>query len=242
MPRCAVSKSPFLVWCASVKAPLMCPNSSLSRSASGRAAQLTDTKVASRRGDRACRALATSSLPVPLSPCSSTVELVAATERISSNTFTMGGATPMMLFEPVLDAELRLEAEVLVLELLFLQGVAHDDLQLLHVEGLDQVVLRTQLQGGHGRLRRTVGGHDDDDGLRRRRPQVAQDLDAVPVGQLDVGDDEVDGTAGEDGGGGGAAVRHLHREALLAQHDAEQLAHGRLVVDDQDLLHVRYDA
>jgi len=42
VPRCAASKRPFLFWWASVKAPFMCPNSSLSRRVSGRAPQFTE--------------------------------------------------------------------------------------------------------------------------------------------------------------------------------------------------------
>jgi hypothetical protein len=62
-----------------VNAPRTWPNSSSSRSASGKAAQLTTTKGRSKRGDRLCKVRATSSLPVPLSPRIVTVTSVAAT-------------------------------------------------------------------------------------------------------------------------------------------------------------------
>src|SRR6185369_4919209 len=74
------------------------------------------------------------------------------------------------------------------------------------------------------------------DGLGRGRLDVAQDLDAVTVGELDVGDDEVDRPARQYVGRGAAAVREHHLEALLAQHDAEHLAHRGLVVNDEDRL------
>ena len=84
---------------APVKAPFSCPKSSASTSVSGIAAQLTATNGPSRRGDRACRARAKSSLPVPLSPVSSTVLSVGATRsraRIAARSSgcepTIGGA------------------------------------------------------------------------------------------------------------------------------------------------------
>ena len=74
-----------MLWRASVKAPLMCPKSSLSRRLSGSAPQLMLTKASDARPERPWIARATSSFPVPLSPVISTVELVGATARTISN-------------------------------------------------------------------------------------------------------------------------------------------------------------
>ena len=79
VPWCASSKRPTFWPMAPVKAPFSWPNSSLSRRPVGMAAQLSLTKVRSRRGLRSCRARATSSLPVPVSPRMRTVESVGAT-------------------------------------------------------------------------------------------------------------------------------------------------------------------
>ena len=57
----------------------MCPNSSLSISSEGIAAQFTSTKALSRRGEASCSARATSSLPVPFSPVISTRAAVGPT-------------------------------------------------------------------------------------------------------------------------------------------------------------------
>ncbi len=73
MPPSAASKSPFWSRCAPVKAPFTCPKSSDSRSVSVSAPQLRATKGWFRRGLRAWSARATSSLPVPDSPVTSTV-------------------------------------------------------------------------------------------------------------------------------------------------------------------------
>ena len=64
---------------APVKAPFSWPNSSLSSSVSGIAAQLTATNGLSRRGPVTWMARATSSLPVPVSPRMSTVALRSRT-------------------------------------------------------------------------------------------------------------------------------------------------------------------
>jgi hypothetical protein len=68
VPPSAFWNFPILVSWALVKLPLMCPNSSLSISSSGMAAQFTSTNGCAARGLSAWMAWATSSLPVPLSP------------------------------------------------------------------------------------------------------------------------------------------------------------------------------
>ncbi len=72
VPPSAVSTRPSLRSRASVKAPRSWPNSSDSSSCAGSAAQLSSTKGLSRRGPLKCSARATSSLPVPVSPRTST--------------------------------------------------------------------------------------------------------------------------------------------------------------------------
>ena len=66
VPSSAASKSPRRLACAPEKAPRSCPKSSLSRSSGFSSATLTGSM--SRRPLRACRARATSSFPVPVSP------------------------------------------------------------------------------------------------------------------------------------------------------------------------------
>ncbi len=79
MPPSASSKRPRRCWVAPVNAPFSWPKSSLSTSSRGSAAQFTFTSGRSRRGLRSWIARATSSLPVPVSPSTSTVLSVAAT-------------------------------------------------------------------------------------------------------------------------------------------------------------------
>ena len=83
MPPFAISKRPRFAAMAPVKAPLAWPKSSDSSSDSVSAVQFTGTKAAPARGECVWMARATSSLPVPDSPCTSTVAVEAATRATS---------------------------------------------------------------------------------------------------------------------------------------------------------------
>ena len=92
VPPSASSNRPSRRSAAPVKAPFSWPNSSDSSSVSGSAAQLTATNGLPRRGERSWSALATSSLPVPLSPWISTVLETGAICSILTSTSWIGGA------------------------------------------------------------------------------------------------------------------------------------------------------
>ena len=94
MPLWASSNFPICFSVAPVKEPFSWPNSSLSISSSGIAAQLTCTNVSSRRSELRWMARATSSLPTPLSPVMRTVAFVGAARRIASPTFSSTGLRP----------------------------------------------------------------------------------------------------------------------------------------------------
>ena len=79
MPLSASSNLPGWRVTAPVKAPFSCPNMSDSSSVSTTAAQLTTTNGPSGRSPASWMARATSSLPVPLSPVTSTMVLPRAT-------------------------------------------------------------------------------------------------------------------------------------------------------------------
>ena len=85
---------------APVKLPFSCPKSSLSMSPSGMAPQLMATKGWSLRSLRAWMLRATTSLPVPLSPVTSTVVLVGASFSTSCRTSRMGGESPRISSGP----------------------------------------------------------------------------------------------------------------------------------------------
>jgi len=83
VPPSAISKRPRRDVYAPVNAPFSWPKSSLSSSSAGMAPQLTATKALPRRGLLSWMALATTSLPVPDSPSTRTLESCAATLRIN---------------------------------------------------------------------------------------------------------------------------------------------------------------
>ena len=97
VPPWARSKRPARAAVAPVKAPFSAPNSSLSISSPGSAAQLTATKGLPARGLRACRARAKRSLPTPVSPVSSTVTLVGAAFCSSPMVALKAGELPTRL-------------------------------------------------------------------------------------------------------------------------------------------------
>ena len=96
MPPSASAKRPFLVNVAPVNAPRTWPNSSDSSSVSGIAAQLTLMSGMLRCALRAWMARATSSLPVPVSPVSSTVLFDSATSSARAITSRIARLRPMM--------------------------------------------------------------------------------------------------------------------------------------------------
>ena len=100
MPLWASSALPTLRPVAPVKAPFSCPNSSFSSSASGIAAQLTATNGPLARAESWCSARLISSLPVPLSPCRSTVVSVAAARWSASIASLSAGSSPITFGRP----------------------------------------------------------------------------------------------------------------------------------------------
>ena len=86
MPLSASSNLPICFSVAPVNEPFSWPNSSLSISSSGMAAQLTWTNASSLRRLLRWMARATSSLPTPLSPVMRTVAFVGAARATASRT------------------------------------------------------------------------------------------------------------------------------------------------------------
>ena len=141
VPPFANSNLPSLRFCAPVNAPFSKPNSSLSSSSEGSAAQLTFTNGLSWRLERRWSVRATSSLPVPLSPRIRTVMSVSATcsidlahVRIRPSSAAVDRRSCSERGRPAAQL-LDLAAQRAVLERR-LEG----ELELLHLEGLAQEV------------------------------------------------------------------------------------------------------
>ena len=96
VPVSASSNRPSRRSVAPVNEPFSCPNSSLSSSVSGSAAQFTAMNGLPRRGERSWMARATSSFPVPDSPSINTVAVTGAICSILTSTSWTAGDSPMM--------------------------------------------------------------------------------------------------------------------------------------------------
>ena len=125
VPLCASSKRPFFCCTAPVNAPRSCPNSSLSARLAGSAAQLTLTITPCRRRLRLWMARAVSSLPVPVSPSTSTVDSVSATMPIDLNTLLHRRRFTDDLAVAALDVDLLAQVDVLRFELLGAFAIGH---------------------------------------------------------------------------------------------------------------------
>ena len=100
VPPLASSKRPLRSEIAPVKDPLRWPNSSLSSKSLGMAPQFTGINGPRARSEQLCSALATSSLPVPLSPKISAVESLGPTISINAR------SSLISLLDPTIDASL----------------------------------------------------------------------------------------------------------------------------------------
>ena len=96
MPFCARSKAPARLPVAPVKAPFTCPKSSLSMRFDATAEQSKTTNGPVERFEWVCTASATSSLPVPLSPSTSTVMSVGDTRSRRAKISRMDGDWPII--------------------------------------------------------------------------------------------------------------------------------------------------
>lgn len=96
VPWSAAARRPSRALSAPVNAPRACPNRCASTSVSGKVVQSTVTNGPDARRLLACRALANSSLPVPVSPVMSTLTLLAAASRNASSASASAGLFPMM--------------------------------------------------------------------------------------------------------------------------------------------------
>ncbi len=106
-----MSNFPGLNFVAPVNAPFSWPNSSLSRSSSGIAAQLSLINGWSSRSLFSWMLVATNSLPVPLSPKTRTVESVGDTFLIKLNKPRIARLSPIILGKKW-RASIRLSTEV----------------------------------------------------------------------------------------------------------------------------------
>ena len=103
---------------------------------------------------------------------------------------------------------------------------------LLHLEGLHDIVVRAHLQTGHLVFQLALGGHHDDRGLVRL-PDLPAHAPAVQHGEHDVQQHQVRREAVEQGHPLAAVCRHLGLEALLLQIELEELGDIAVIFHDK---------
>ena len=133
--------------------------------------------------------------------------------------------------EPLLVASERLAT--LVAQVAELERPPQDQQDLVRLERLDQVVLRTEPGGLYRGADGAVRGHDHDADLRMLGLQPADDLDAVHARQPLVGQGEVDVLPLEPVQGLLPAARREHVEALELEGAPERAQEDLVILDDQ---------
>ena len=165
VPRWAVSKRPTRAAAAPVNAPRSWPNSSLSSSVSGNAAQFTAMNGSSARWLRRWIARAASSLPTPVSPVISTVAFVRATRAIWSRTMRHDGTVRGHRLARVVMPDHALQSLVRPHEIGPLERTTNGGERLLGDERLREEVECARPHGLDGEIDRGMcGQHDDGDG------------------------------------------------------------------------------
>ena len=104
--------------------------------------------------------------------------------------------------------------------------------QLVDPERLRHVIVRTEVERAHlVSLAAARGEHDD--GRPRTLADVTDDLEPIPVRQVDVENDEVGGTAVVARLRLARRLRGLDLEPVPAKVRPKRAHHGRLVVHDE---------
>ena len=234
MPPLAYSNRPMRSRSAPVNAPLTWPKSSLSSTFSLSAAQLSGTNGLFLRGLLMWMALATSSLPVPLSPVISTVAYVGAIWRSLATTACMAGELPMTPSKPNFSLSCRCSSMLERCKPSRLRRLVGDRSQLVDIERFGQISRGPGLHGGDGRLDRAMAGEDHDFGVRQLPFGLGQDLEPANPLHDQVGDDDVEVVFFDEPESLAAAGGH---DAIVA-NAFEALGHRRgvrfVVVDHQD--------
>ena len=249
MPPSACSNLPIRVVAAPVNAPFSWPNSSLSSSSVGSAAQFTLTSGLFRRGERWWIARDTSSLPTPLSPRISTVTSLSATCSITVAIVRICSAVApeqerAVLVVAQLLAQLgQLRDEPVLLDGVLDRHVERDLAEALGVVGLDDVVGGAEAHRFDDRRGLLAAREHDGLRLRARGLERAQRREAVQAGHHHVEQHDVGRIRLPDGGEQFVAARVGPRVVAAEREERpEVVGESRVVVDDRDvgLLHAAF--
>ena len=135
--------------------------------------------------------------------------------------------------EAMRPVEFRAQVAHLALEQPVLGGLAHEEEDLVGLEGLDDVVVGPRLHGVHRRSHLRHRGHQDDRNGLAQGENARQHRGAGLARHPDVEQRHVDPARSHDLEGR-RAVRGLEHLEVVLEDDAQGLADSRLIVDDQD--------
>ncbi len=138
-------------------------------------------------------------------------------------------------FGHLVERERLFEAHVLGLQLLLLEAAPDGVDDLLHLEGLEDVVVGAALHRLDGGLDRAEAGHDHGDHVRRVFLDGAQQLDATHLRHLQVTQHQVVMLPRELDERLRAILRGSNDEAFHRKEVGQDLTNDLLVVDDQDV-------
>jgi len=105
--------------------------------------------------------------------------------------------------------------------------------ELLGIEGLDDIVVRSRLKAEDDIRRITLGGEHDDRNARFAADAPA-DFDAVDPREHEIEENEIGLVFTETHQRGGAVGGEAGLEVFAAQHDSDHLGDRRVVIDHQD--------
>ena len=155
VPWSAAARRPSRALSAPVNAPRACPNRCASTSVSGKVVQSTVTNGPDARRLLACRALANSSLPVPVSPVMQYVDVARGGFPQCFQRFGQRGAFPNDVGMPQQAAGLAVPA------VSPLHGLRERLREIADAERFDQILPRPGLQGRLGGVGVAMPRNDD---------------------------------------------------------------------------------
>ena len=243
MPPAARSNRPGFWRSAPVKAPRSWPKSSLSTRPSGSAPQLTRMNGPAARSEWRCKAAATSSLPVPLSPTISTGGVGRGGEADRLEDLAHRGALadrararrrPRSEESPRLVAGSRPQRLDLEGQGTLPQRPLQGQQDLVEVERLGQVVVGPAAHRLDRGGRAAEGGDDDHRQVGQRRPELGQHVQAVAAGHLEVKQHGVGASCGDPRQRLVAVGRLEGMIALGLEQQHEVAADRAVVVGHQD--------
>ena len=114
------------------------------------------------------------------------------------------------------------------------QNLADRYLQLFDIEAgiLDDEVFSAELESASRRLDSRKRGNHNHHGFGRDFAHAGQQIDAVDVGHLDIGDDQVVDVLPDKVKRARAVFCRMHGVAFALEHEFQQFAHAALVIDD----------